>query len=131
MPAALAAIVPLIIGAFSGGGGGGGSSTPAAPTTAQTDANALKTRNTQETAITQQFPSLQAQTGGSLSPEALLQLAQMLSGQTGQPGIGGSVQDLLQKMTGGSNVSAGNAGSGGSPSGPGLTPGGASGGAFG
>ena len=89
-----------------------GTPKPATPP-APTPADAAKTRSTQEAALSQQLPGLQAQTGGSLSPEALLQLSTLLSGQAGTPGIGGSVQDLLDKMKGGA------------PSSPGLTPGGA------
>jgi hypothetical protein len=123
MPQGLVALLPLI---FSGAAAATtigtsiysaenqpGMPKPVVPTQAQTDATAASARKTQEAALSQQLPGLQAQTGGSLSPEALLQLSQLLSGQAGTPGIGGSVQDLLSKM-----------GSGGSSS-PGLTPGGA------
>jgi hypothetical protein len=100
---------------------------PAAPTPAQALDTATKTRATQEAALSQQFPSIQAATGGSLSPEAWLQLSQLLSGQAGAPGIGASVQDLLDKMTkgSGSTVTAGNLITSGGSTGPGLTPAGA------
>jgi hypothetical protein len=82
--------------------------TPAAPS----PADALKTRQTQETALASQFPNIQAQTGGSLSPDAWMRLAELLSGQAGAPGIGASSQDLLSKLTGKDSsiaVTAGNA----------------------
>jgi hypothetical protein len=123
MPEGLVALLPLIFGGAAAATTIGtsiynaenqpGTPKPAVPTQAQTDATAANTRNTQEAALSQQLPGLQAQTGGSLSPEALLQLSQLLSGQAGTPGIGGSVQDLLQKMSGGGSTT------------PGLTPGGA------
>lgn len=111
MPQALA-LIPLLIGA--------GTSIysmvnqpsvpkPATPTPAQQSATALKTRQTQENAISQELPGLQAQVGGALSPEALLKLAISRSGQAGDTGIGASMQDLITKMLAGSNstVSAG------------------------
>jgi hypothetical protein len=126
MPEGLIALLPLILGSAAAATTVGTSiynatnqpGTPKpAPPAAPNPADASKTRATQEAALSQQLPGLQAQTGGSLSPEALLQLSTLLSGQAGSPGIGGSVQDLLQKMNGG--------GGGGSGNSPGLTPGGA------
>lgn len=122
MPEIIPLLIPILTGAAAATGIGTsiysltnqpGTPKPVVPTKAETDASALKTRNSQEAAISQQLPGLQAQTGGSLSPEALLQLSTLLSGQGNTPGIGGSVQDLLDKMKGGA------------PSSPGLTPGGA------
>jgi hypothetical protein len=96
-----------------------GAPKPVTPTPAQAAATAGQNRSTQEAALSQQLPNLQAQVGGSLSPEALLALSQILSGQGGTPGIGSSTQDLIQKMT----VSAGAPNSGTAPAGqPGLTP---------
>jgi hypothetical protein len=119
MPQALALLPLLIAGAGVGTSiysmeNAPGTPKPVPPTQAQTDATAANTRKTQEAALSQQLPGLQAQTGGSLSPEALLQLSTMLSGQAGTPGIGSSVQDLISKMN-----------TGGTPNSPGLTPGGA------
>jgi hypothetical protein len=102
-----------------------GAPKPVTPTPAQAQATATNTRKTQEAALSGEFPSLQAATGGSLSPEAWLQLSQLLSGQAGTPGIGGSVQDLLDKLKGGSTVTAGNATGSGGTSTAGLTPAGA------
>jgi hypothetical protein len=103
-----------------------GTPKPVVPTPAQNATTATNTRKTQEAALSSEFPSLQAQTGGSLSPEAWLQLSQLLSGQAETPGIGGSVEDLLAKLKGGgSTVSAGNANAGGGSSTAGLTPAGA------
>ena len=85
---------------------------PATPT-APTPADALKTRQTQQTALASQFPNIQAQTGDSLSPDARMRLAELLSGLAGAPGIGASSQDLLSKLTGKQDsniaVTAGNA----------------------
>ena len=106
MPQALA-IIPVLLGAFGAAESikslvdkPGAPKTPA-PNPQQVQADALKTRNTQEAAITQALPGLQAQTGGSLSPETLLQLAKVVSGQAGNAGIDAATQDLLQKMTSG------------------------------
>jgi hypothetical protein len=92
--------------------------TPKAPATpAPSPADAAKTaasnRATQEAALSQQLPNLQALTGGSLSPEALMRLSEILSGQGNTPGIGASSQDLIAKLFGGGGetpfqVSAGN-----------------------
>jgi hypothetical protein len=118
MPAAVA-LLPLIIGAVTAGTSiyeiANKPGAPKAPTQtpAQAQDAATNTRKTQEAALSQQLPGLQAQTGGSLSPEALLQLSELLSGQANAPGIGGSVQDMIAKMNGGGSTS------------PGLTPGGA------
>ena len=118
MPAALA-LLPLLIGAAGVGtsiysmSNQPGTPKPTPQTPAQAQTAATNTRNTQEAALSQQLPGLQAQTGGSLSPEALLQLSERLSGQANAPGIGGSVQDMIAKMNGGGSTS------------PGLTPGGA------
>jgi hypothetical protein len=119
-----------LIAAISGAGGAAtsiyqatnqpGQPKPAVPTPAQNAATAGSNRATQEAALSQQLPNLQSQVGGSLSPEALMQLSQLLTGSAGTPGIGASSQDLIQKMT----VSAG-APSGSNPAtpgSPGLTP---------
>lgn len=105
------------------GGGGGSAPKPATPTPKEQQVSALKTRQTQETALSSQLPGLQAATGGSLSPETLLRLAEVLSGQAGTPGIGASLQDLLMKMTQQNSVTAGSGGGGGGSS-SGLTLGG-------
>lgn len=114
--------IPIIVGIISAAGVGTsiyslanqpGTPKAATPTPAQQQQTATANRTSQESAISQQLPGLQAQVGGSLSPDALLQLAQLASGQSGQPGVGASVQDLLSKMAGGSTT------------GSGLTPGGA------
>lgn len=118
MPEILA-VIPLIIGAAGVGtsiysmSNQPGTPKPPVQTPEQAQAAATNTRKTQEAALSQQLPGLQAQTGGSLSPEALLQLSELLSGQANAPGIGGSVQDMISKMNGGGSTS------------PGLTPGGA------
>lgn len=90
---------------------------PTTPTPAQAQDTALKNRTMQEAALTQQAPGIQAATGGSLSPEAKIQMEELLAGLSGAPGIGGTIQDLLQKLKGGGTVSAGNA----STNSPGLT----------
>lgn len=129
MPAAAIPIITAIIGA-AGVGTSIYSLTnkpsapkPATPTPAQTTATAADTQKTQEAALSQEFPNIQAATGGSLSPDAWIKLAEMLSGQAGAPGIGGSSQDLLMKIfgKGGSAVNVGTPTSG-SAAGPGLTP---------
>lgn len=118
--------IPIIVGIISAAGVGTsiyslanqpGTPKPAVATPAQNATTAANTRTSQESAISQQLPGLQEQVGGSLSPDALLQLAALASGQTGQPGSGGSIQDLLAKFNGG-----------GGSTGSGLTPGGAYGG---
>ena len=93
------------------------------PTPAQTAATAATNRQNQEAALSQQFPNIQAATGGSLSPDAWAQFAKILSGQVGTPGIDASSQDLLMKIFGkGSNVNVGTPTTGGSAPGPGLSP---------
>ena len=133
----VAAILPIILGAVSAGEGLHSllshphAPKPAAPNPQQVSADALKTRNTQEAALSQTFPGIQAATGGSLSPDAWIEMAKLLSNQAGNPGVGAAGQDLLMKLLGqggaggGFNVTAGNA-TNPSSSGPGLTPAGSS-----
>lgn len=99
----------------------GGTPTPAPPTQAQNDANAVATRKAQETSVSSAFPTLQAQTGGSLSPEATVQLATLLTNNAGAPGIGASTQDLISKLLGGGNTVTAGSASSGSQSQPGLS----------
>jgi hypothetical protein len=111
MPEILAAVLPIILGGTGIAGlaatGVGlaesmkGSSTPAAPTLAQTTPGAVQNKQNQEAAVSQQFPNLQAATGGSLSPDALVQLSQLLSGQAGTPGVSGTNVDLINKIASG------------------------------
>lgn len=90
---------------------------PTAPTV--TPADALKTRTSQEAALSQQFPGIQAATGGSLSPESWIRLAELLTGKAGETGIGSAGEDLLKKTF---NVGVGGGGSSGSTGSAGLTP---------
>ena len=114
MPGALA-LIPLLLEGLSAAEGiksltdQPSAPKPATPSPQQVTADATKTRSTQEAALSQTLPGLQAQTGGSLSPETLLQLAQVITGQGGEKGIGAAVQDLLQKVNtqGGPQVSTG------------------------
>lgn len=91
----------------------------AAPTPAQQQATADKTKQGQIAAITQAFPSIQSQTGGALSPQTWVQLAELIKGQAGQPGVGAAEQDILKGLFGtGENpfmvtASGGGAGTGG------------------
>jgi hypothetical protein len=112
----LLAIIPAVL-ALAGTGIGLGESlanqpgTPKAPSLADTTASADKTKQNQIAALSQQTPNIQAATGGSLSPDAWAQLAALLSGQAGSPGIGSSQQDLITKLTTGNSggtVTAGN-----------------------
>lgn len=97
-----------------------GSSTPKPPTQAQNDTSAAATRKSQEASLSSQFPNLQAQVGGALSPDAYVQLAQILSGQAGQPGIGASSSDLITKLAGNNSNTSISAGSGGTGGGGGV-----------
>jgi hypothetical protein len=125
MPAAFAAILPLLtalapVASLAATGVGLGESlanqpgTPKAPTPspAVTDANATKVAENQKALEAQQFPSIQQATGGSLAPEAWIQLAQQGTGQAGTPGISGTNMDLLNRIISGGGpsgqVSAGN-----------------------
>jgi hypothetical protein len=85
---------------------------PTPPTAAQTADTANQTKQNQLAALSQQTPNIQALTGGSLSPDAWAQMASILSGQAGSPGIGASQQDLVTKLlsgnSGGGTVTAGN-----------------------
>lgn len=92
---------------------------PKPPSLADTTASADKTKQSQIAALSQETPNIQAATGGSLSPDAWAQLAAILSGQAGNPGIGASQQDLVTKLLSGNSggtVTAGN-------NAPGATPG--------
>ena len=121
----LLALLPAVLGLAGTGIGLGeslanrpGSSTPAAPSAADTAASADKTKQNQLAALSSATPNIQASTGGSLSPDAWAQLAAILSGQAGTPGIGSSQQDLVTKLLTGSSggtVSAGNNTGGGTP----------------
>jgi hypothetical protein len=73
------------------------------PTPAQAASTAGQTQNQQVAALQSQFPNIQAATGGSLSPDSWAQMSELLSGQANSPGIGGSVQALLEQFFGGSN----------------------------
>jgi len=75
-----------------------GAPKPVTPSPAQVTADATKTRTAQEASLSQQFPGIQAATGGSLAPEAWVRLAELISGQAGTPGIGSAGQDLLSKL---------------------------------
>jgi hypothetical protein len=106
MPEALALIIPALIGAGTSiysAVNQPGAPKPATPTPAQQKTTALNTRQTQENAISQQLPGLQAQVGGALSPEALLKLAISKAGIAGESGIGASMQDMIMKMLSGNN----------------------------
>lgn len=123
MPESIIPIISLIIGAAGVGTSiyegvnKPGAPKPAAPNPAQVTADANKTKQNQEAALSQQFPGIQAATGGSLSPEAWIRLSELLTGKAGEAGIDSSAQDLLKKFS----VGAGSGGSGGSV-GAGLTP---------
>jgi len=106
-----------------------GSTTTPPPTQAQNNQTAAQTKAAQEASVSSAFPTLQQQTGGSLSPEATVQLASLLTGNAGAPGIGATGQDLITKLltgaggssSSGSPVTAGSGGSSGSPVTTGLT----------
>ncbi len=104
------------------------------PTAAQTAATANQTKQQQEAAVDQQIPGLQAQTGGSLSPEAYTNHATLLSGQANTPGIGASQQDIITKLLTGSSGSSGSSAApvtaGGGGTNPNNTPGLTSGSSF-
>lgn len=135
MPAALPLIAAIVGIAGTGVGLGetfanqpSGPPKPPTPTPAETEATAGKNKQNQIASLEQAFPQIQTLTGGSLSPEAVTRLAELLTGQGGTPGIGASEEDILKLLTGNSNplpflVTAGN-----NPSAPtsttGLAPGG-------
>jgi len=132
MPQALIALLPVILGAAGTGvtldetlANRPGSPSPATPSAADTAASADKTKQNQLAALSSATPNIQASTGGSLSPDAWAQLAAILSGQAGTPGIGSSQEDLVKKILTGSSggtVTAGNNTGGGTPgSSSGLT----------
>src|SRR5713226_8760621 len=108
MPEILTAIIPLLFGGigaatqlhglFSHPSAPSTPSGPPAPTGPSQDA--LKT------ALLGQAPTVQAQTGGGLSPEARLRMMEILAGLSGQPGVGQAGQSIL-------NVIAGSGGGGG------------------
>lgn len=134
MPEVLPGII-AIISAVTGGvglakelGGGGGAPKPTTPTPAEAEATAGKAKQNQIASLEQAFPQIQTLTGGSLSPEAVTRLAELLTGQGNTPGIGASEEDILKALTGSSNplpflVTAGNNPSG-ATSPTGLSPGG-------
>ncbi len=125
----LLAFIPLILGGISAGesiahAGGGGGKPPVAPGPTPEDAN--KTKQGQIASLSSAFPGIQAATGGSLSPEAWIQLAELLKGESGTPGIGAAEQDIMKLLSGGgSNVAVGASGGSTSTGTAGLTPGGA------
>jgi hypothetical protein len=137
MPEIIPLIIPILTGAAAATGIGTsiysltnqpGAPKPATPNPAQTAADAAKTKQNQEAALSQEFPGIQAATGGSLSPEAWARLAELISGRAGEPGIGSSAEDLIKRMFSGSSstpytVSAGNATPGSTTGSTGLTTG--------
>jgi hypothetical protein len=88
-----------------------GTPKPATAAPAAIDANAIGVQKNQEVSASNQFPSIQAATGGALSPDAWVQLSQLLTGSAGTPGVSGGNTDLISKIlngnTGGTGVSAG------------------------
>lgn len=82
------------------------------PTQAQDNAAAAQQKQAQEASVSSAFPTLQQQTGGSLSPEATVQLANLLTGNAGSSGIGATNQDLITKLLTGSGGSSGSSGTG-------------------
>lgn len=116
----LVALLPAIIAGIGAAGTGislgetlaNQPGSPKPPTLAETTPVADKTKQEQIAALSGATPNIQAQTGGSLSPDAWAQLAALLSGQAGTPGISSSQTDLVQKLltgnTGGGTVAAGN-----------------------
>jgi hypothetical protein len=131
MPEAIIAALPIITAAVGAGGlaisgyelaNKPSTSAPAVPQ-ATIDQNAAQTKQNQEASVSQQFPNLQASTGGSLSPDALVALSTILSGQGNAQGIGATTDTLLQKLTGKANPFLVQAGAGGNttPSPTGLT----------
>lgn len=95
--------------------------TPAVPTPEE----ANKTKQSQMASLSQQFPGIQAATGGSLSPEAWIRLSELLAGKAGESGIGAAGDDLLKLLkggSGGSTVSVGGGSTSGSTGSSGLTP---------
>jgi hypothetical protein len=119
MPFTLAIAAAIASLAATGAGVGmelsgvGQPSTPKAstPTLAQTATAANQTKENQLASLSQQTPNIQAATGGSLSPEAWAQMAEILSGQGGSTGISAATQDLMQKIsTGNTNTTPGGGG---------------------
>jgi hypothetical protein len=113
------AVLPILIGAVGAGTSiyslanqPGAPKPSTAPTV--TPAQAATTKKNEEASLSQQFPGIQAATGGSLSPEAWARLAEILSGQAGTPGISSASQDLLSKISAGNTQSS-------VSTGPGLT----------
>lgn len=112
MPQVLA-LIPIVLGAVGAGTAihslvdQPGAPKAPTPDPAQTAADAQKTKQNQLAALQQQLPNLQAMTGGSLSPEAWAQMAEVLSGQAGTPGIGSAAQDLVSKYLNPSQVTSG------------------------
>jgi hypothetical protein len=101
-------IISLIIGAVGTGSGIYGLATrpgvPKATPPIVTPEDAMKTSKNQQASLANQFPSIQAATGGALSPEAWIQLSQLLTGKAGDPSFGAAGQDLLQKISSGSGL---------------------------
>jgi len=107
--------------------GGGGPPKAPTPSPAETAATAEKGKQSQVAALQSAFPSIQALTGGSLSPETWLRMAELLTGQGGTPGIGAAEGDILKRLSGEENpfpflVQAGNAPTGTTGTTTGLTP---------
>ena len=123
--------IPIIIGIIGAAGVGTSiysqvnqPSAPKATAPTVTPAEALKKKQGQIASLEGQFPEIQAATGGSLSPDAWIHLAELLSNQAGTPGIGAAEQDILKLLKGGSKISVGTGGGGTSGTSSGLTTGG-------
>lgn len=133
-PASLIGIITAVVGAVGAGTSiakavEGGPSTPKPPTPspAETAATAEKNKANQVAALQSAFPNIQSLTGGSLSPEAWLRMAELLTGAGGTPGIGAAEGDILKRLSGEENpfpflVQAGNAPTAGAGTTSGLTP---------
>jgi len=137
-PASLIGIITAVVGAVGAGksiagaveGGGGGPPKPPTPSPAETAATAEKGKASQIASLQAAFPSIQSLTGGSLSPEAWVRMAELLTGAGGTPGIGAAEGDILKRLSGESNpfpflVQAGNQQTGTTATTSGLTPPGA------
>lgn len=106
MPPALITLLPALIGLGTAGVSTGlelsGAFNPSTkPSTADTVATNTATQNNEKAAIGQQFPTLQTQVGGSVSPEYYSQMAQLATGTANSPTGGASAQFDLNQLFGG------------------------------
>lgn len=105
MPEGLIALLPALIGAGTAATTTGlelsGAFNPGAPKPAPSPTITPAIQDAQRAAVGSQFPTLQSQVGGSVSPEYYAAIAQLAAGTANSPGSSASTQEVVNNFFGG------------------------------